>query len=154
MNIKEIKEIINLMNENSLTEFELERDGLRIRLRKGAGGTVEGAPEKILVTTPTITSPQEITPQIPQEVPKEGAAKAVEIKAPIVGTFYRAPSPDSPPFVEIGAAIEPGQVVCIIEAMKLMNEIKSEVGGKIVDVLIENGDPVEFGTVLFLVEPR
>jgi len=154
MNIKEIKEIINLMNENSLTEFELEREGLRIRLRKGAGGAVEGALEKIIVTTPTLPAPQETTPQIPQEVPKEGVGRAVEIKAPIVGTFYRAPSPDSPPFVEVGSAIEPGQVVCIIEAMKLMNEIKSEVGGKIVEALIENGDPVEFGTVLFLVEPR
>ena len=154
MNIKEIKEIINLMNENSLTEFELEREGFRIRLRKGAGGAVEGALEKIIVTAPTVLAPQETTPQVTQEVPKEGAAKAVEIKAPIVGTFYRAPSPDSPPFVEVGSAIEPGQVVCIIEAMKLMNEIKSEVGGKIVEALIENGDPVEFGTVLFLVEPR
>ncbi|MBI4436962.1 MAG: acetyl-CoA carboxylase biotin carboxyl carrier protein [Candidatus Omnitrophica bacterium] len=154
MNIKEIKEIINLMNENALTEFELERDGLRIRLRKGTGGAIEGGLEKILVATSPPPAPQETAPQAAQEIPKEVAAKAVEIKAPIVGTFYRAPSPDSPPFVEVGSMIEPGQVVCIIEAMKLMNEIKSELGGKIVDVLIENGDPVEFGTVLFLVEPK
>ena len=146
MNIKEIKEIINLMNEHGLTEFELEREGLRIRLRKGAGP--EGI-EKIVMAS-----------SLPSEAPKGEAAqevkvpqKGLEIKAPMVGTFYRAPSPDAPPFVDTGATVEPGQVVCIIEAMKLMNEIKSEIKGKIVDILVENGDPVEFGTVLFLVEP-
>ena len=151
MNIKEIKELINLMNENALTEFELERDGLRIRLKKGSGGSVEGGVEKI-VTVPSAPSQEAPSPSI-QEVPKETAVKAVEVKAPIVGTFYRAPSPDAPPFVEVGSKIEAGQVVCIIEAMKLMNEIKSEVSGKVVDVLVANGDPVEFGTVLFLIEP-
>lgn len=152
MNLKEIKELINLMNENALTEFELERDGLRIRLKKGGGGAVEGGVEKIIMGVPSGFS-QESFPQPATETPKESTVKAVEIKAPIVGTFYRAPSPDAPPFVEMGSKIEAGQVVCIIEAMKLMNEIKSEVSGKVVDVLIENGDPVEFGTVLFLIEP-
>ena len=152
MNLKEIKELINLMNENALTEFELERDGLRIRLKKGGGGSVEGGVEKIVTGIPSVSS-QESLPQSTTETPKESAVKTVEIKAPIVGTFYRAPSPDAPPFVEMGAKIEAGQVVCIIEAMKLMNEIKSEVSGKVVDILIENGDPVEFGTVLFLIEP-
>ncbi|HRZ67251.1 MAG TPA: acetyl-CoA carboxylase biotin carboxyl carrier protein, partial [Candidatus Omnitrophota bacterium] len=79
--------------------------------------------------------------------------KYLEIKAPMVGTFYRAPAPDAPAFVEKGAMIVPGQVVCIIEAMKLMNEIKSEVKGKIVDITVENAQPVEFGHVLFLIEP-
>lgn len=152
MNLKEIKELINLMNENALTEFELERDGLRIRLKKGVGGSVEGGIEKIATGVPSGSS-QESLQELATETPKESIVKAVEIKAPIVGTFYRAPSPDAPPFVEMGSKIEAGQVVCIIEAMKLMNEIKSEVSGKVVDVLIENGDPVEFGTVLFLIEP-
>ena len=151
MNIKEIKELINLMNENALTEFELERDGLRIRLKKGAGGTVEGGVEKIV--TVSSAPAQEAPTKLIQEVPQPSPSKAVDIKAPIVGTFYRAPSPDAPPFVEIGSKIEAGQVVCIIEAMKLMNEIKSEVNGKVVDVLIQNGDPVEFGSILFLIEP-
>lgn len=151
MNIKEIKELINLMNENALTEFELERDGLRIRLKKGAGGAIEGGAEKI-VTASSVPA-QEVPAKLIQEVPQQGTSKAVEIKAPIVGTFYRAPSPDAPPFVEIGSKIEAGQVVCIIEAMKLMNEIKSEVSGKVTDVLIQNGDPVEFGSILFLIEP-
>ncbi len=151
MNIKEIKELINLMNENALTEFELERDGLRIRLKKGAGGTVEGGVEKMV--TVSSAPAQEAKAKLIQEVPQPSPLKAVEIKAPIVGTFYRAPSPDAPSFVEIGSKIEAGQVVCIIEAMKLMNEIKSEVNGKVVDVLIQNGDPVEFGSILFLIEP-
>ena len=134
------------MNENALTEFELEREGLRIRLRKG-GATPEGI-EKIMIASPPIQV-QSTEPTPEPKVEKKG----IEIKAPMVGTFYRAPSPDASPFVEVGAPIEPGQVVCIIEAMKLMNEIKSEVKGKILEILVENGDPVEFGTVLFLVEP-
>jgi acetyl-CoA carboxylase biotin carboxyl carrier protein len=79
--------------------------------------------------------------------------KTVEIKAPMVGTFYRAPSPEVPPYVEVGQIIEPGQVVCIIEAMKLMNEIKSEIKGKIVDILVDNAEPVEFGQSMFIIEP-
>ena len=146
MNIKEIREIINLMNENALTEFELEREGLRIRLRKG-GATSEGI-EKIVMASPQI---QVQATEAASELKVE--KRGIEIRAPMVGTFYRAPSPDAPPFVETGSAIETGQVVCIIEAMKLMNEIKSEVKGKILEVLVENGDPVEFGTVLFLVAP-
>ena len=148
MNIKEIKEIINLMNENALTEFELEREGLRIRLRKGGAGP-EGI-EKIVMGA-AVVQPEAPKAESAQEV--KIPQKGVEIKAPMVGTFYRAPSPDAPPFVEAGSAIEPGQVLCIIEAMKLMNEIKSEVKGKILEVLVENGDPVEFGTVIFLIEP-
>ena len=146
MNIKEIREIINLMNENALTEFELEREGLRIRLRKG-GAAPEGI-EKNVMASPQIQV-QAASAVAELKVEKRG----LEIKAPMVGTFYRAPSPDAPPFAEVGSPIESGQVVCIIEAMKLMNEIKSEVKGKILEILVENGDPVEFGTVLFLVEP-
>ena len=148
MNIKEIKEIINLMNENALTEFELEREGLRIRLRKG-GAAPEGIERGVMASpvvqpeAPKLEATQEV--RVPQ--------KGMEVKAPMVGTFYRAPSPDAPPFVEVGSTVDPGQVICIIEAMKLMNEIKSEVKGRITDILVENGDPVEFGTVLFLVEP-
>ena len=147
MNIKEIKEIINLMNENALSEFELEREGLRIRLRKGGAGP-EGIEKMVVTTQPALVEPSKAA-----GTPEAGLKKGIEVKAPMVGTFYRAPSPDAPPFVGIGSSIEPGHVVCIIEAMKLMNEIKSEVKGKITEVLVENGDPVEFGTVLFLVEP-
>lgn len=147
MYIKEIKDMINLMNENNLTELEIEKDGLKIRLKRGSTGVYEKAIE---------FAPQ---PQAAgHETPAKGAEAVekkniVEINAPMVGTFYRAPSPEAPPYVNIGDVIEPGQVICIIEAMKLMNEIKSEVKGKVVDIQVENAEPVEFGQVLFVVEP-
>lgn len=151
MNIKEIKEMINLMNENSLIELEIEKDGMRIRLKK-TSGQADALQGPIVIE-------REKTTQIPiAAAPKEQAAektapKTIEIKAPMVGTFYRAPSPEAPPYVEAGQVLEVGQVVCIIEAMKLMNEIKSEIRGKIVEILVENTEPVEFGQPMFLVEP-
>lgn len=151
MNIKEIKEVINLMNENGLTEIELEKDGLKIRLRKGREGMIEGgAAEKGTEKT----MPETIVRQIkPEEAAAAAKSKNLEIKSPMVGTFYKSPSPDAPPFIKAGDNVDVGQVVCIIEAMKLMNEIKSEIKGKIAAVLVENADPVEFGQTLFLVEP-
>lgn len=147
MNIKEIKEMINLMNENNLTELELEKQGVKIRLKKGYEGIVEKYIEKTMPKA-SLSAPEM---QMPGQ--QSAGPRAVEIKSPMVGTFYKAPSPDAPPFVKVGDNVESGQVVCIIEAMKLMNEIKSDIKGKIVSVLVENGDPVEFGQALFLVEP-
>lgn len=151
MNIKEIKEMINLMNENGLMELEVEKDGMRIRLKKtGSGQEMLGAP--IVVEREKI-SPETAARQ-PQEPALEKAqTKTVEIRAPMVGTFYRAPSPEAPPYVEIGQTIEVGQVICIIEAMKLMNEIKSEIRGKILEILVDNAEPVEFGQPMLLIEP-
>ena len=150
MYIKEIKDMINLMNENDLTELEIEKEGVRIRLKKGAGGVYEKAVE-FVAQAPQGSAGQErpLSPQ-QQEKPK---VNTIEIKAPMVGTFYRAPSPEAPSYVNIGDNIEPGQVICIIEAMKLMNEIKSEVKGRIVDIQVDNSEPVEFGQVLFVIEP-
>lgn len=147
MYIKEIKDMINLMNENNLTELEIEKEGVRIRLKKGAGGAYEKAIE---YAQPQFAHQQEKA-QIPAaEKPQKNT---IEVKAPMVGTFYRAPSPEAPSYVNIGDVIEPGQVICIIEAMKLMNEIKSDVKGKIVDIQADNAEPVEFGQILFVVEP-
>ena len=146
MNIKEIKEMINLMNENGLSEFELEKQGLKIRLKRGPGGDVERIVERVAPKAQAV-SPAQAAPA--EETP---SAKSLEIKSPMVGTFYKAPSPDAPAYVKVGDNIEIGQVVCIIEAMKLMNEIKSEVKGKVTSVLVDNADPVEFGQTLFLVE--
>ncbi|MFA5145819.1 MAG: acetyl-CoA carboxylase biotin carboxyl carrier protein [Candidatus Omnitrophota bacterium] len=145
MYIKEIKDMINLMNENGLTELEIEKEGVRIRLKKGTAGY-----EKIVESVP-----QHPPAPLPQAKPAEKteSRNTVDVKAPMVGTFYRAPSPEAPPYVNIGDTVEQGQVICIIEAMKLMNEIKSDVKGKLVDIQVENGEPVEFGQVLFVVEP-
>lgn len=149
MYIKEIKDMINLMNENNLTELEIEKEGVRIKLRKGPGGSYENNVE--FIPQQALTSAQ-AKPQV-GSIEKTPARNVIEIKAPMVGTFYRAPSPEAPAYVNIGDKIEPGQVVCIIEAMKLMNEIKSEVKGKIVDIQTDNAEPVEFGQVMFVVEP-
>lgn len=148
MNIKELKEMINLMNDNGLTELEMEKDGTRIKLKKTVSSENFNGP--IMVEKQFIPkAPHEKT--APEEIKK--APSGVEIKAPMVGTFYRAPSPESPPYVEVGQIIEVGQVICIIEAMKLMNEIKSEIKGKITEIIVDNAEPVEFGQPMFLIEP-
>jgi len=150
MNIKEIKEMISLMNENGLVELEIEKDGMRIRLKK-IGSSAEGFSGPIVIEREDIGSLPK--PKESAEAQEKSATKTLEIKAPMVGTFYRAPSPEAAPFAEVGQTIEPGQVICIIEAMKLMNEIKSEIKGKILEILVENAEPVEFGQPMFLIEP-
>ncbi|MBI4845779.1 MAG: acetyl-CoA carboxylase biotin carboxyl carrier protein [Candidatus Omnitrophica bacterium] len=156
MNLKEIKEMIALMNENNLTELELEREGLKIRLRRGLTETASSG--SILIERGNIREQNsghiQQSQVLPETVtPAQTASKnIVEIKAPMVGTFYRAPSPDAAPFIDIGSNVEIGQVICIIEAMKLMNEIKSEIKGKIREILVDNADPIEFGQVLLKIE--
>ena len=146
MELKEIKELIGLMEEHGLAEVEVERDGLRIHLKKAGA---------VLTETRAVPLPPApaVSPAPGGEAPPAPASKLIEVKSPMVGTFYRSPSPESPSFVEEGQDIDVGQVVCIIEAMKLMNEIKSEVKGKLQKVLVENGEPVEFGQTLFILEP-
>ncbi|MDO8580239.1 MAG: acetyl-CoA carboxylase biotin carboxyl carrier protein [Candidatus Omnitrophota bacterium] len=148
MNLKEIKEIINLMNEHDLNEIEVEREGTKIKIRKNSAEGYE----------PTRHQPLRYHVETQPSAPALEASTSVnpnakEIKSPMVGTFYRAPSPEAPIFIEVGQIVEVGQVVCIVEAMKLMNEIKSEVRGKIVEIPVENAQPVEFGQTLFVVEP-
>ncbi len=152
MNLKEIKEMIQLMNENNLTELDLEEDGVKIRLKKNQAGFIE---QSILSED---RPPKALEPSARDKAQAQEAAKSPTpparnlIKSPMVGTFYAAPAPDAPVFVQVGSAVETGQVVCVIEAMKLMNEIKSEIKGKVVEVLVNNGDPVEFGQPLFSLE--
>ncbi|MDD5465294.1 MAG: acetyl-CoA carboxylase biotin carboxyl carrier protein [Candidatus Omnitrophica bacterium] len=150
MNIKEIKEMINLMNENGLTELEVEKDDMRIRLKKTASG-IEGFDGAAVLQGQNQAAQLKV--QNLQQAEEKNAVKTLEIKSPMVGTFYRAPNPEAPAYVEVGQTIEPGQVICIIEAMKLMNEIKSEIKGKILEILVDNAEPVEFGQPLFLIEP-
>ncbi len=152
MNIKEIKEMINLMNENGLVELEVEKEGMRIRLKKTSSG-FEGMNGPIVIERQGVVTAAAANVQAAAEIEAKNAIKTVEIKAPMVGTFYRAPNPEAPTYAEAGQTIEPGQVICIIEAMKLMNEIKSEIRGKILEILVDNAEPVEFGQSLFLIEP-
>ena len=150
MNLKELRELLALMEEHGLAEIEIEREGLRVRLRKSGPGTTETMVERIAHAPAPAGSAAPQTSAAPAPPPPP---TGIQITSPMVGTFYRAPSPESPPFIELGQAIEPGQVICILEAMKLMNELKAEVRGRIIQVLAENGQPVEFGQPLFLVEP-
>jgi acetyl-CoA carboxylase biotin carboxyl carrier protein len=147
--IKEIKAIIDLMKKNDLSVFEIEKDGFRLKLQKGP--TVQ-----TVATAPSgVTPPQKGTMssgETPAAAPKPIESVALrEIVSPMVGTFYRAGSPDAPPFVDVGKTLNEDTVVCIIEAMKVMNEIKAETSGVIAEVVAENGKPVQFGQVLFRV---
>lgn len=158
MNLKEIKELIKLISENGFTEFEIEREGFRLRVSRGASPT---SAVPIVVSQPFApASPAALPPQSSQpeaavvsqsEQAKQEAADASLhiIKSPLVGTFYRSPSPNSDPFVRIGDRVEPDTIVCIIEAMKLMNNIQAEVTGEVAKIFVEDGQPVEYGQPLF-----
>jgi acetyl-CoA carboxylase biotin carboxyl carrier protein len=155
MDLKDIKAIVDLMKKNSISEFELEKgQEFKIRLKRSANGGSHGVEE---IPTPIYLPPGTPVPtQIatPAAQGSSGAASnEIEIKSPMVGTFYRAPSPEAANYVEIGAEVHPDTVVCIIEAMKVMNEIKAEVRGVITQLLVENAKPVEFGQPLFKIRP-
>ena len=141
-----IEEMLQLMEARGLVELEMEHQGLRIRLKKASSSPAPQLVEYV-AGVPHLAAP-------PAAARAEEESRRIVIKSPMVGTFYRAPAPDAPPFVEVGQDLDVGQVVCIIEAMKLLNEIKSEVAGRIADILVENGAPIEFGQPLFAVEPR
>ena len=146
MNLKEVKQLIDLMNENNLGELEIERDGLKIRLKKEG----EKIKNEEIVTTVSSAKPSESTETKEEQLQKKEGF--FELRSPMVGTFYRSSSPNAESFVEPGQEIEEDHVVCIIEAMKLMNEIKSEVKGKVVEILVKNGEAVEFDQPLFRIE--
>jgi len=157
MTIDEIRELLRLFNDSGVEELELERGGDRLRLRKTPpeGAVPAGAPPIIPLPATRSATPQ--APEAPAhapEKPPEPEPEQILVKSPIVGTFYEASSPDAPPFVQVGDAVEPGQVLCIIESMKLMNEIEAEAAGTIVAKLVENGKPVEYGEALFAIQPR
>jgi acetyl-CoA carboxylase biotin carboxyl carrier protein len=156
VDLKDIKAIIDLMRKNSISEFELEREGFKIRLKRGAGtspavmlpaGYEDGA------IAPPAALPLLAHPALTPPPPKPSGPPEADIKSPMIGTFYRAPSPDSAPYVEVGTEVDPDTVVCIIEAMKVMNEIKAEAKGVVTQALVENAKPVEFGQPLFKIRP-
>jgi acetyl-CoA carboxylase biotin carboxyl carrier protein len=156
VDLKDIKAIIDLMKKNAVSEFELEKPDFKIRLKRGANGSASGQavsydePATIAYSPPAAAPPVAVLPA-PASV--ASPSNELEIKSPMIGTFYRAPSPESAPYVEVGTEVSPETVVCIIEAMKVMNEIKAEAKGVITQVMIENAKPVEFGQPLFKLRP-
>jgi len=156
VDLKDIKAIIDLMKKNSVSEFELEKQDFKIRLKRGMNGGApvvqyEDVPAVVYANAPAAipaVASTAVAAPAPIEVTNE-----TEIKSPMIGTLYRSPSPESGPYVEIGTEVNPDTVVCIIEAMKVMNEIKAEVKGVITQALVENAKPVEFGQPLFKVRP-
>ena len=153
VDLKEIKAIIDLMRKNSISEFELEKQDFKIRLKRAVNGAVaSGSFEETPV--PTYLPPAGTTPVQAAAAPAPVATSTeLEIKSPMIGTFYRAPSPEAAPYVEVGTDVNPETVVCIIEAMKVMNEIKAEAKGVITQALVDNAKPVEFGQPLFKLRP-
>jgi acetyl-CoA carboxylase biotin carboxyl carrier protein len=154
LDVKEIKEILRILEEQDVTEFELEQDGTKLRICRGQRTASAGhlvAPTSFVAPAAPVAAPiaAPAAPAVP--VPAEG--KEAVVNSPIVGTFYRAADPNSPPFVSVGDRVRLGQVLCIIEAMKLMNEIEAEVAGEVVKVHPENGTPVQYGDPLFTIRP-
>jgi acetyl-CoA carboxylase biotin carboxyl carrier protein len=167
MDLKEIKLVIDLMTKNGLSEFELEKGDFKLRVKRGPGGewttstTPAAGPQvvhhhaPVAAFAPSPAVAAAVSPAAPMVMPDPGVVARThpQIVSPMVGTFYLSPSPDSPPYVTIGQEVQEDTVVCIIEAMKVMNEIKAETRGVIVEVLAQNGKPVEFGKPLFAVRP-
>ncbi len=162
MNVDDLKEILDLVREHDLTEFELEREGLKLKVKKAGPWSPAPAPGAY-APLPAIALPaQAPAPQAGPASPARSSSEApagegvdlAVVKSPIVGTFYRAPEPNAPPFVETGGPVKKGQVLCIIEAMKLMNEIESDYEGEVVTIYVENGQPVQYGERLFAIRVK
>jgi acetyl-CoA carboxylase biotin carboxyl carrier protein len=168
MNLKEIKDLVDLITEKGITEFELERGGIRLRIRRGTNsmpqvslpqvslqGTAPTLPEPVYQPTAAVNSPAVASalPESSSTPAKMPAEDFHQLKSPMVGTFFEAPSPGAAPFVNQGDWVEVGQVLCIVEAMKLMNEIESDVAGQVIQRYVKNSQPVEYGEALFAIRP-
>ena len=153
VDLKDIKAIIDLMRKNAISEFELERQEFKIRLKRGVNGPPAIAYDDAVALVPATPAPQLSAPGGAAGRAGEPAGGQAEIKSPMIGTFYRSPSPEANPYVDIGSEVGPETVVCIIEAMKVMNEIKAEVRGVITQILVDNAKPVEFGQPLYKIRP-
>jgi acetyl-CoA carboxylase biotin carboxyl carrier protein len=161
MNLKELKELIEFLEEKNIAEFELERGDVKVRIKRAGDQTIvhtHGDPRFFSVPAAP-TTPEMVAAPVTGTTAPPPAAPVVEenlsaVKSPIVGTFYEAPSPGAPPFVKVGDSVEVGQVLCIVEAMKLLNEIESDVAGEIVKKLASNGQPIEYGQELFSIRPK
>src|SRR5262245_2396156 len=155
MNLKELKEIIDIVtSRESIEELELEKSGVRLRIKRSSPTSAIAATSVAPAATLPVAAPSASAPPAQPQASQEAEEGLYYIKSPIVGTFYKSPSPTSEAFVSVGDFIEKGTVVCIIEAMKLMNEIESDMAGEIHSILVENGQPVEYGEKLFAIRPR
>ncbi len=157
MNLKEIKDLVEFVVQQDLNEFEFEQSGFKIRIRRGAAAATSSSTLSTAPAPPTPTATGANSAATSMAKAAEGVVEGKDVhivKSPIVGTFYRSSSPDAEPFVKIRDSVEKGTVLCIIEAMKLMNEIESDVSGEIINIFVENGNPVEYGESLFAVRIR
>jgi len=166
MNQKELKELIEFLIEKDIAEFELERGDVKVKIKRGKEAVASAAPDArffAVHSAPPPTAEMSSAPSVgsaPSGPPAASAASSVPeeglhiVKSPIVGTFYESPSPGSPPFVKPGDIVEAGQILCIVEAMKLMNEIEADASGELVKKLVNNGQPIEYGQELFTIRPK
>src|SRR5262245_5702643 len=161
MDLDTLKQILNLVREHELSELEVEQDGLRLKIRKDSVAALPAPPpsssrsqELTVSSAPSAPAPTLSPPSPTVGLDAESEIELAVVKSPIVGTFYRSPEPGAPPFVDVGATVKKGQVLCIIEAMKLMNEIDSEYDGEIVNVYVESGQPVQYGERLFAIRTK
>jgi acetyl-CoA carboxylase biotin carboxyl carrier protein len=160
INLEQLKQILDLVRDHELSELEIEQEGVRVKIRRDAAGGLVTQPQAGLPLTalppgagrPAAPPPTSIP--VPAAADAEADVELAVVKSPIVGTFYRSPEPGAPAFVEIGASVKKGQVLCIVEAMKLMNEIESEYDGELVNVYVENGQPVQYGERLFAIRTK
>jgi len=163
MNQKELKELIEFLIEKDIAEFELERGDVKVKIKRAGASLAAPDPRYIAIQSPPVSMPVPASSPVPASGRMDLAASVAApepdeglhiVRSPIVGTFYESPSPGSPPFVKVGDALEVGQVLCIVEAMKLMNEIECDVAGELVKMLVANGQPIEYGQELFAVRPK
>ena len=152
MDLSYLKKLVRIVEHSGVDEIEVEEEGLRVRIARNSH-TNSVAVHTAAVAPAAVAPGQQPQPSGTGTAPQPAETKYHEIKSPIVGTFYRAPAPDAEPYIEVGQTVQPKTVLCIIEAMKLMNEIESDVAGKVVKILVDNGKPVEYNQPLFLIEP-
>ncbi len=158
LNHDQLHQLLALLGDSDIQELKLEGDDFRLEVRRNLPGVAPAAVVQAAAAPPQalplpVAAPLPVTPSVPPPPAAASRSDLLEVTAPMVATFYRSAAPGEPPFVEVGARIKVGQTVCILEAMKLMNELESEVGGEVVEILVENGTPVEFGQVLMRVRP-
>ena len=158
MDLNLIRKLVKIVDTSGITDLEIEEDGLRIKVAKKIRNKQANSQPQMMVQSESIAAPTPPAAVTEEKAPAEKSEEPTDnfhkINSPIVGTFYKAPAPDADPYIQVGDSVSPGTVLCVVEAMKLMNEIESDVSGKVVKILVENGKPVEYNQPLFFIEPN